>query len=87
MGHGSSGKIPSLILSNALTDEAIPVYGDGRNVRDWIYVEDHCRQLCSPWKRGDGGHLYVGARNERRNIDVLSHYLMLLVSRGRSLAL
>jgi dTDP-glucose 4,6-dehydratase len=69
-------KFLPLALSNALTDEPIPVYGDGRNVRDWIYVEDHCRAIYLAIEKGRPGAVYnVGARNERRNIDVVESLL------------
>jgi dTDP-glucose 4,6-dehydratase len=69
-------KFLPLMLSNALRDEPIPVYGDGRNVRDWIYVEDHCRAILAALLRGGAGEVYnVGARNERRNIEVAESVL------------
>jgi dTDP-glucose 4,6-dehydratase len=69
-------KFLPLALSNALNDEPIPVYGDGRNVRDWIYVEDHCRAIYLALEKGRPGAVYnVGARNERRNIDVVESLL------------
>jgi dTDP-glucose 4,6-dehydratase len=64
-------KFLPLMLANAMHNEPIPLYGDGRNVRDWIYVEDHCRAIHMVMERGRSGEAYnVGARNERRNIDV-----------------
>jgi dTDP-glucose 4,6-dehydratase len=64
-------KFLPLMLSNAMADESIPVYGDGRNVRDWIYVEDHCRAILLAAERGRAGAVYnIGARNERRNLEV-----------------
>jgi dTDP-glucose 4,6-dehydratase len=64
-------KFLPLLLSNALNDEPIPVYGDGRNVRDWIYVADHCRAILLALEKGRPGAVYnIGARNERRNLDV-----------------
>jgi dTDP-glucose 4,6-dehydratase len=69
-------KFLPLMLSNALRDEPIPVYGDGRNVRDWIYVEDHCRAILAAYERGRAGEVYnIGARNERRNIEVAESVL------------
>ncbi len=69
-------KFLPLVLSNALNDESIPVYGDGRNVRDWIYVEDHCRAIYLAMEKGRPGAVYnVGARNERRNIEVVQSLL------------
>src|SRR6185436_17403980 len=78
-------KFLPLVLSNALNDEAIPVYGDGRNVRDWIYVEDHCRAILLALDKGRPGAVYnVGARNERHNIDVVES-LLDTVGKPRSL--
>ncbi|HVF68906.1 MAG TPA: dTDP-glucose 4,6-dehydratase [Pyrinomonadaceae bacterium] len=69
-------KFLPLMLSNAMRDEPIPVYGDGRNVRDWIYVEDHCRAILAAYERGGAGSVYnVGARNERRNLEVAESVL------------
>jgi dTDP-glucose 4,6-dehydratase len=64
-------KFLPLALSNALNNDPIPIYGDGRNVRDWIYVEDHCRAILMALEKGRAGGVYnIGARNERRNIEV-----------------
>ena len=73
------------MLSNALRDEAIPLYGDGRNVRDWIHVEDHCRAILAALLEGRPGEVYnIGARNERRNIEVAESVLNAL---GKPLSL
>jgi dTDP-glucose 4,6-dehydratase len=72
-------KFLPLALSNALNDEPIPVYGDGQNVRDWIYVEDHCRAILLAMEKGRPGAVYnIGARNERRNIDMIQSLLEML---------
>ncbi|HEX7316860.1 MAG TPA: dTDP-glucose 4,6-dehydratase [Pyrinomonadaceae bacterium] len=72
-------KFLPLMLANAANDEPIPVYGDGRNVRDWIYVEDHCRALLAVMSKGRAGEVYnIGARNERRNLEVAESVLDLL---------
>ena len=64
-------KFLPLALANAMNDQAIPVYGDGQNVRDWIYVEDHCRAILAAVEKGRPGGVYnIGARNERKNIEV-----------------
>jgi len=69
-------KFLPLTISNAMSDETIPIYGDGRNVRDWIYVDDHCRAIMLAMQKGAPGSVYnVGARNERRNIDVVESLL------------
>ena len=64
-------KFLPLALANAMNDRTIPVYGDGMNVRDWIYVEDHCRAILAAMEKGRSGGVYnIGARNEQRNIEV-----------------
>jgi dTDP-glucose 4,6-dehydratase len=69
-------KFLPLALSNALSEKPIPVYGDGRNVRDWIYVEDHCRAILIALEEGRSGGVYnIGARNERQNIEVVQSLL------------
>lgn len=69
-------KLLPLAISNALGDQPIPVYGDGRNVRDWIYVDDHCRAILLALEKGRSGAVYnVGARNEQHNIDVIQSLL------------
>src|SRR5690349_16925372 len=69
-------KFLPLLIANALADGSIPVYGDGKNVRDWIYVDDHCRAVLDIIERGTSGETYnIGARNERRNIDVAESVL------------
>jgi len=78
-------KFLPLVLSNATNDEPIPVYGDGRNVRDWIYVDDHCRAILLALEKGRAGAVYnVGARNERHNIEVVES-LLDMVGKPRSL--
>lgn len=69
-------KFLPLLISNALNDQPIPVYGDGLNVRDWIYVDDHCRAILQILDKGKTGQVYnIGARNEQRNIDVVKSVL------------
>lgn len=63
-------------ISNALEDKSIPVYGKGLNVRDWIYVNDHCSAIEAILKDGKSGETYlVGSDNEKRNIDVVRYVL------------
>lgn len=65
-------KLIPLIILNALERKSLPVYGDGSNVRDWLFVEDHARALGVILARGRIGETYnVGGRNERKNIDVV----------------
>lgn len=62
--------IPTVIRSS-LAEQPIPIYGRGENIRDWLYVLDHCRAIDVVLRRGEAGETYlVGANNERRNIDV-----------------
>ena len=69
-------KFLPLAIANALNDEQIPVYGDGQNVRDWIYVEDHCRAILAVLQKGEAGGVYnIGARNPRRNLEVVESLL------------
>lgn len=70
--------IPLMILS-ALSGENLPVYGDGLNVRDWIYVEDHCRAVRLAFEQGRPGEVYaIGANNEQRNIDLVRQICTIL---------
>jgi dTDP-glucose 4,6-dehydratase len=65
-------KLIPLIILNALDGKELPVYGDGSNVRDWLFVDDHARALALILLRGKPGEKYnIGGRNERRNIDVV----------------
>jgi dTDP-glucose 4,6-dehydratase len=70
--------IPHVIIK-ALADEPLPVYGDGGNVRDWLQVEDHARALALVVERGTVGETYnIGARSERRNIEVVKEICALI---------
>jgi dTDP-glucose 4,6-dehydratase len=65
-------KLIPLTVLNALDSKPLPVYGNGSNVRDWLYVDDHARALGLILQKGSPGETYnVGGRNERRNIDVV----------------
>lgn len=65
-------KLIPLMLLNALAGKALPVYGDGRNVRDWLYVRDHCAGVRAVLERGRVGETYnIGGRHEMQNIDVV----------------
>ena len=65
-------KLIPLMISNALRDIPLPVYGDGMNVRDWLYVEDHCRAVDLILSEGKVGEVYnVGGHNEMHNIDIV----------------
>jgi dTDP-glucose 4,6-dehydratase len=72
-------KFLPLLITKALHDEPIPVYGDGKYVRDWIYVEDHCRAILKLIDKGRSGEAYnIGARNERQNVDTAKYVLNIL---------
>lgn len=72
-------KLIPLMIANALDNEPLPVYGDGRNVRDWIYVDDHCRAIWLAYEKGKSGEAYnIGARNEQENINVVKSILSAL---------
>jgi dTDP-glucose 4,6-dehydratase len=65
-------KLIPLVILNALDRKTLPVYGDGSNVRDWLYVEDHARALGVILSKGVPGETYnIGGRNERKNLDVV----------------
>lgn len=77
--HQFPEKLIPLVLSNALRDEPIPVYGDGGNVRDWIYVVDHCRAVLAVLLKGRSGEVYnIGSRNGQRNLSVVDAILKAL---------
>lgn len=65
-------KLIPLMIANAMADKPLPVYGNGENVRDWLYVEDHCRAIDLIIHNGKVGEVYnVGGHNEKRNIDIV----------------
>jgi len=65
------------MIVKALANEKLPVYGKGENVRDWLYVEDHCRAIDLIIRHGHIGAVYnVGGHNEMRNIDIVKLILM-----------
>jgi len=72
-------KLIPLMVTNALEDKELPVYGDGLNIRDWVYVEDHCRALQLIWKKGKAGDIYnIGGGCQLPNIEVVRKILKLL---------
>ncbi len=65
-------KLIPLMIANALADKPLPVYGEGLNVRDWLYVEDHCKAIDLIIHNGRVGEVYnIGGHNEMRNIDIV----------------
>ncbi|GIP42105.1 dTDP-glucose 4,6-dehydratase [Paenibacillus sp. J45TS6] len=69
-------KLIPLMISHALSDKALPVYGDGLNVRDWLYVEDHCSAIDLVIHQGRNGEVYnIGGNNERTNVHIVETIL------------
>jgi dTDP-glucose 4,6-dehydratase len=72
-------KLIPLFVTNALDDQPLPVYGDGMNVRDWLYVEDNCEAIETVLERGADGEVYnIGAGNEKSNLDITNRILSVL---------
>lgn len=75
-------KLIPLMIANALNDKPLPVYGKGENVRDWLYVEDHCRAIHRILEDGVPGEIYnIGGHNEMRNLDIVR---LICASLGKS---
>jgi dTDP-glucose 4,6-dehydratase len=69
-------KLIPLMINNALEDKNLPVYGDGMNIRDWLYVDDHCSAIWTVYKKGKSGEVYnVGGNNEKANIEIVKEIL------------
>ena len=69
-------KLIPLMIANALADKPLPVYGTGENVRDWLYVEDHCSAIDLVMRKGRVGEIYnIGGHNERSNLEVVKTIL------------
>lgn len=78
-------KIIPLFVTNAIDDIPVPLYGDGRNVRDWLHVRDHCAAIDLLLERGENGEVYnIGGGNEVMNVD-LTHQILYLVGKPVSL--
>jgi dTDP-glucose 4,6-dehydratase len=72
-------KLIPLMILRALRGESLPVYGDGSNVRDWLYVEDHCDALAQAVEYGRPGETYnIGGNNEMKNIELVKHLCVIL---------
>ena len=60
------------MINNALNHKELPVYGDGKHVRDWLYVEDHCKAIDLVFEKGKSGEVYnIGGHNEKENIEIV----------------
>ncbi len=76
-------KLIPLVITNALEGKEIPVYGDGRNVRDWIHVTDHCRAIDLIVEKGKAGAVYnIGANSEKTNLELIEAILAILGKPG-----
>jgi dTDP-glucose 4,6-dehydratase len=72
-------KLIPTIIRKAITGENIPIYGDGKNVRDWLYVLDHCKGIELAFKTGKSGETYnIGGRNERNNLQIVDRVCTIL---------
>lgn len=72
-------KLIPLMISRALSDQSLPVYGKGENIRDWLYVDDHCSAIDLVIRKGRIGEVYnIGGHNEKANIDVIKTILKIL---------
>ena len=81
--HQAGEKFIPTVIRSCVDETPIPVYGDGKNIRDWIFVEDHCRGMEAALRRGKPGGVYnLGATNEHRNIDMV-HRICALMDRLR----
>jgi dTDP-glucose 4,6-dehydratase len=69
--HQHAEKLIPTIIRKAMANEPIPIYGNGKNVRDWLFVKDHCKALDSVFHHAaPGEHYNIGGNNERANIDI-----------------
>lgn len=74
-----SEKLIPTIIRKALSNENIPIYGDGKNIRDWLYVKDHCKGIDLSFHKGIAGETYnIGGRNEKTNIEIAEHICKIL---------
>ena len=72
-------KLIPTIIRKALAEENIPIYGDGKNIRDWLYVLDHCKGIDLVFHKGKSGEVYnVGGRNERNNLQIVNRICEIL---------
>jgi len=75
-------KVIPLFVTNLIEGKQVPLYGDGKNVRDWLHVDDHCEAVLTVLEKGKAGEVYnVGGNNERSNVD-LTHTILRLMGKG-----
>ncbi len=69
-------KLIPLFVTNAIEEKKLPIYGDGQNIRDWIYVDDHCSAIDLVTQKGENGEVYnIGAGNEKTNLEITKYIL------------
>ena len=79
--HQHQEKLIPLIITNALENKKLPIYGDGKNIRDWLYVEDHCEAIIKILENGKPGETYnIGGSCEKNNLEVVSEICKILDS-------
>ncbi len=79
--HQHQEKLIPLIITNALENKNLPIYGDGKNIRDWLYVEDHCEAIIKILENGKPGETYnIGGSCEKNNLEVVSEICKILDS-------
>jgi dTDP-glucose 4,6-dehydratase len=77
-------KVIPLFVTNLIEGEKVPLYGDGKNVRDWLHVEDHCEAILAAFEKGRSGEVYnVGGNNERSNLE-LTHSILEVMGKDES---
>ncbi len=78
-------KVIPLFVTNLLQGKKVPLYGDGKNVRDWLHVDDHCEAILAAFDRGQSGRVYnIGGNNERSNLD-LTHSILSVMGHGEEM--
>ncbi len=78
-------KVIPLFVANLIEGKKVPLYGDGKNIRDWLHVEDHCEAVLTALEKGKAGRTYnVGGNNERSNLE-LTHLILEIMGKGKDM--
>ncbi len=78
-------KVIPLFVTHLLQGKKVPLYGDGRNVRDWLHVDDHCEAILTVLEKGEAGRVYnIGGNNERSNLE-LTHTILSMMGQGKEM--
>jgi dTDP-glucose 4,6-dehydratase len=78
-------KVIPLFVANLIEGKKVPLYGDGKNVRDWLHVDDHCEAILAVLEKGTAGEVYnVGGNNERSNLE-LTHSILAIMGKGHDM--